>query len=264
MGNARADNPPQRDPRRRQDGNRSEWLVCNCVGPSAAPQPQNNHSTTQEETLVPRTTPHPMQSTRSPDTARRDSHIHSFIHSNCASHAQRSSTRELHDFLFLPPGEGIQFTSKTTWDHGSEPLTKMACPHQLDTQLRIHQGPRKRHSAHRAQHPCPSAFPHQCCLVRNEGWDFPGFGLGELPDEVHNLTAPSAMFYLGQSYLGQFLLWPGAIRPNFCSFRFPPFWGCVVVVLLLCCCCVVVVVVVVLLLLCCCCLLCVGVLLPKP
>ena len=51
-----------------------------------------------------------------------------------------------------------------------------------------------------------------------------------------------AMFYLGQFYLGQFYsgqvyLGQVLLRPNFCFFRFRPFWGCVVVVLLLCCCC---------------------------
>ena len=43
---------------------------------SAAPQPQNNHNTTQEETLAPRTAPHPVRYTRTPGTcatARRDS-----------------------------------------------------------------------------------------------------------------------------------------------------------------------------------------------
>ena len=46
------------------------------------PRPQNNHNRTQEETLAPRTAPHPVQYTRTPGTcatARRDSfHFISF------------------------------------------------------------------------------------------------------------------------------------------------------------------------------------------
>ena len=34
-------------------------------------------------------------------------------------------------------GRRNSVTSETTWDHGSEPLTKMACPHQLDTQQQV-------------------------------------------------------------------------------------------------------------------------------
>ena len=35
-------------------------------------------------------------------------------------------------------------------------------------------------------------LPHQCHLVCHEGWHFSRFRLGQLPDEVHGLVAPSA------------------------------------------------------------------------
>ena len=74
--------------------------------PPAAPQPQNNHNTTQEETLAPRTAPHPVQYTRTPGTcatARRDSLTHSLTHSLTRSLARslaRSLTHSLtHSFI---------------------------------------------------------------------------------------------------------------------------------------------------------------------
>ena len=56
----------------------------------------------------------------------------------------------------------------------------------------LHQRPRKRHGTHCAQHPRPATLPHQCHVVRHEGWHFTPFRLGQLPDEVHGLVAPSA------------------------------------------------------------------------